>query len=44
MNNIPKNGFAYINDFIIKKEKPFLDSELVGVLEKGDTVHYEGFE
>ena len=44
MNNFPKNGFAYINDFIIKKEKPFLDSELVGVLEKGDTVHYEGYE
>lgn len=44
MENIPKKGFAYINQFLVQKENPFLDSELMGILEKGETIHYEGIE
>ena len=44
MKNIQKNGYAYINQFIVQKEKPLLDSELVGICDKGDTIHYEGLE
>ena len=44
MENIPKKGFAYINEFLIKKENPSSDAELVGILGKGETIHYEGVE
>ena len=44
MENIPKKGFAYINEFLIKRENPSSDAELVGILGKGETIHYEGVE
>ena len=44
MDKIPKKGFVYIKEFREEKEKPFMDSEFVGMLEKGDNVHYEGIE
>ena len=44
MDKIPKKGFAYIKEFREEKEKPSIDSEFVGMVEKGDTVHYDGVE
>ena len=36
MKNIPKNGFAYINQFLEQKERPAIDSELIGI-----TINYQ---
>ena len=42
MENIPKKGSAYVNQFTEEKSKPSLDSDLVGIQEKGDIINYEG--
>ena len=42
MENLPKRGSAYVNQFLEEKAKPSLDSDLVGIQEKGDIINYEG--
>ena len=42
MENIPKHGSAYVNQFVEEKDQPSLDSNLVGIQEKGDIINYEG--
>ena len=42
MENIPKHGSAYVNQFIEEKPQPSLDSDLIGIQEKGDIINYEG--
>ena len=44
MEKFPKKGFAYIKQFLVEKENPFLESELVGIIDKGETIHYEGIK
>jgi len=44
MEEYLKKGYGYIKQNIIENEKPDLESEPIGVLEKGEVIEYENME
>ena len=42
MENIPKRGSAFVNQFLEEKSEPSINSDLAGIQEKGDIINYEG--
>ena len=38
MENIPKRGSAFVNQFLEEKSEPSINSDLAGIQEKGDII------